>query len=290
VVLVPNRLPTGRRALVAALLFAGLACLARPLAASADTVTVKGSDTMVILAQRWIELYLAENPGAVVQLTGGGSETGIAALTNGMTDVASASRPMTPGEVARAESRHGRRVVQIPVAIDALAVVVHRSNPIDALSLDDLRQIFLGARTSWQQLGGPSVPIAIYGRDHSSGSWGFFRRVVLGGQDFSLDMLSLVGTASVFDSVAKDPHGIGFGGIAYATAGAKKLRLRRNPEAPAIEATFENARSGTYPLARTLYFHVAEPRDEDTRRFVDWVLGERGQSVVREVGYFPLRG
>jgi phosphate transport system substrate-binding protein len=283
---VPSR-PRIRRALLP---FVAYLCCLAPLEAAADTVTVKGSDTMVILAQRWIELYVGENPGAVVQLTGGGSETGIAALTNGTTDVAAASRPMAPGEVARAEARHGRRIVQIPVAVDALAVVVHPSNPLDALSLDELGRIFLGERTSWHEVGGPAVPIAIYGRDHNSGSWGFFRRVVLGDQDFSLDMLSLVGTASVFDSVAKDPHGIGFGGIAYATAGAKKLRLRRAPDAPAIEATVGNARNGSYPLARTLYFHVAEPLDADTQRFVDWVLGERGQRVVREVGYFPLRG
>jgi len=282
-----SRLPRVARA--AAGFVVAFAMLAGP-PAHADTVTVKGSDTMVILAQRWIERYLDENPGAVVQLTGGGSETGIAALTNGTTDVAAASRPMSAAEVARAEARHGRRVVQVPVAIDALAVVVHGSNPIDALSLDELRAIFLGERRRWEELGGPERPIAIYGRDHSSGSWTFFRQQVLDGQDFSLDMLSLVGTASVFDSVAKDPNGIGFGGIAYAKDGTKKLRLRGGPDGPAVEPTFENARDGSYPLARTLFFHVVEPRDADTQRFVDWVLGDRGQRVVREVGYYPLQG
>ncbi len=266
-----------------------LVCLA-PRPGAADAVTVKGSDTMVILAQRWIEHYLAEHPGAAVQLTGGGSETGIAALINGTTDVAAASRPMTPDEVARAEARHGGKVAQIPVAVDALAVVVHESNPIDALTLAELEDVFLGRRTSLRELGGPDAPIAIYGRDHSSGSYGFFRREVLRGQDFSLDMLTLVGTASVVDSVAKDPHGIGFGGIAYASAGAKKLGLRTAPGEPPVAATVENARSGRYPLARKLWLHVVEPADEDTRRFVEWVQGERGQKVVRDVGYFPLSG
>jgi phosphate transport system substrate-binding protein len=257
-------------------------------AARADTVTVKGSDTMVILAQRWIELYRRENPSAVVQLTGGGSETGIAALINGTTDVAAASRRMTPAELARAESRHGRRIVQTPVALDTLAIVVHASNPVGGITLEDLRRVFVGEVTSWRELGGRDAPIAVYGRDHNSGSYGFFRHEVLHDQDFSLDVLNLVGTATLVDSVAKDPNGIGYGGIAY-SAGLKHLRLATASGAPAIDATIENVRNGTYPLARKLWFHVAEPADDDTSRFLAWVLSERGQSVVHEVGYYPLQ-
>jgi phosphate transport system substrate-binding protein len=257
-------------------------------AVEADTVTVKGSDTMVILAQRWIELYKRDRPEAVVQLTGGGTETGIAALINGTTDIAAASRPMSPGEVSRAEARQASQIVQVPVAFDALAIVVHESNPVNELSLDQLRRIFSGEVTSWAELGGRDAPIAIYGRDHNSGSNAFFRHEILHDEDFALEVLNLVGTASVVDSVAKDRHGIGYGGIAY-VGGAKKLRLKTRSEAAAVAATDENVRNGSYPLARRLWLFVAEPHDDDTARFLAWVQSAAGQSVVAQVGFYPLR-
>lgn len=264
-----------------------LAATAGPPVARADTVTIKGSDTMVILAQRWIERYKREHPDVVLQLTGGGSETGIAALTNGTTDIAAASRPMTDGEVTRAEARHGQRIAQIPVAWDALAIVVNESNPVDAMTLPDLARVFRGEVHDWKELGGRDAPIALYGRDHNSGSWAFLRHHVLHDEDFSLDVLNLVGTASIVDSVAKDANGIGYGGIAYA-AGLKNLRLSDDRGAP-VAATIENVRNGTYPLARKLWFHVAQPTDEDTARFLEWVLSAAGQSVVGEVGFYPLQ-
>lgn len=256
--------------------------------ARADTVTIKGSDTMVILAQRWIERYKREHPDAVLQLTGGGSETGIAALTNGTTDIAAASRPMSVGEVARAEARHGQRITQIPVAYDALAIVVNDANPVDSLSLPDLARVFRGEVHDWKELGGRDAPIALYGRDHNSGSWAFLRHQVLHDDDFSLDVLNLVGTASVVDSVAKDVNGIGYGGVAYAS-GLKNLRLAQDGGGTPVAATVENVRNGTYPLARKLWFHVAEPSDADTASFIAWVLSPAGQSVVGEVGFYPLQ-
>jgi len=270
-----------------AVLAALLILLVTPGLVRADTVTVKGSDTMVILAQRWIELYSRDRPDAVVQLTGGGSETGIAALINGTTDIAAASRPMTRAEATRAQARHGRRVLQVPVAFDALAVVVHESNPVSALSIDDLRRLFRGEVTSWREIGGNDAPIAIYGRDHNSGTNAFFRHEVLNDDDFGLDVLHLVGTASVVDSVSKDRHAIGYGGIAY-VAGAKKLQIKARPDGPAVAATDENVRNGTYPLSRRLWLHVSEPHDEDTARFLEWVQTPAGQGVVAQVGFYPL--
>ena len=284
------RIPHRRRswAVLTAALAALFAVAAGTPAARADTVTIKGSDTMVILAQRWIERYKRAHPDAVLQLTGGGSETGIAALTNGTTDIAAASRPMSVGEVARAEARHGQRIAQIPVAYDALAIVVNDANPVDALSLLDLARVFRGEVHDWKELGGRDAPIALYGRDHNSGSWAFLRHQVLHDDDFSLDVLNLVGTASVVDSVAKDPNGIGYGGVAYAS-GLKNLRLAKDGGSAPVAATVENVRSGTYPLARKLWFHVAEPTDADTASFLAWVLGPDGQSVIGEVGFYPLQ-
>jgi phosphate transport system substrate-binding protein len=260
-----------------------------PAAAGADheTVTIKGSDTMVILVQRWIEIYHRSHHQAVVQLTGGGSLTGIAALLNGTTDLAASSVPMNPAEVARAEARSGRALRRIPVALDVLAIFVHPSNPIEEISLGQLRDVLTGRVESWRELGGLDAPIAIYGRDHSSGSYRFIREVVLGGSDFDHGAESLPGTGTVADNVAHDRNGLGYGGIAYAH-GVKHLRIRRADRSSAVEGTAETARSGEYGLARKLFLFGFEPLGAAEEAFVAWVLGEEGQRVVAEVGYFPL--
>jgi phosphate transport system substrate-binding protein len=155
------------------------------------------------------------------------------------------------------------------------------------ITLDDIGRIIRGEVQNWKEVGGDDRPIAIYGRDHNSGSYAFFRHRVLHDEEFSLDVLSLVGTASIVDSVSKDLNGIGYGGIAY-VAGAKNLRLKAAADAAAVAATPENVRDGSYPLARTLWFHVADPRSADTANFIAWVLSDAGQTVVREVGFYPL--
>lgn len=257
-------------------------------AAESRAITIKGSDTMVILAQRWIESYRDGHPDARIQLTGGGSLTGIAALQNRTTDIATSSRSLHEEEITRLEAKSGRKLRQIPVALDVLSIYVHPSNPVESLSLHQLHDIFTGKTRSWKEVGGRDAPIAVYGRDNNSGSHRILQEMVLGDEDFFEGIESLPGTGAVVDSVANDENGLGYGGIAYAR-GVKHLAVRRADDSPPVPGTAETARSGDYRLARTLYLDVFEPLDPDVQTFVAWVLGPDGQAVVEQVGYYPLK-
>jgi phosphate transport system substrate-binding protein len=176
------------------------------------TVTIKGSDTMVILGQRWAERYMAAHQGAVIQVTGGGTGTGIAALINGTTDICQASRPMKDSEKQQVQSKFGAPPHEIVVAKDGLAVYLHAQNPVTELTIAQLRDVYTGAVTSWKALGGPEAPIVLYGRENSSGTYEYFKEHVLQGADFAAATQTLPGTAAVVSAVSQDPNGIGYGG------------------------------------------------------------------------------
>lgn len=257
-------------------------------AARTRPLTIKGSDTMVILGQRIAEEYMKEHPGTVVQVNGGGSGTGIAALINGTVDLAQASREMKPDEREKVRQNRNASVVEQPVALDALSVFVQQSNPVQSLTVDQLKQIFQGKLTNWSALGGPNEQIVLYGRENSSGTYDYFREHVLAGEDFAPRVQTLAGTAAVINAVARDPKGIGYGGIAYA-ADVRPLSIASEggqPVAPS-EETVENA---TYPLARKLYYYHLEGAPERVTDFVEYSLSPEAQQLIAGVGYFPLPG
>ncbi len=181
-----------------------------------QTVTLKGSDTMLMLGQRWAEAFMAGNPSTIIQVTGGGSGVGFAALINGSTDICEASRSIKPGEIDKLKQRFNSQGVEIPVARDGLAVYLNAENPVGELTVDQLRLIYLGTITNWKEVGGPDQRIILYGRENSSGTYSFFKDNVLKGKDFAAQTQTLPGTAAVVNAVAKDKFGIGYGGAAYA--------------------------------------------------------------------------
>ena len=261
------------------------------LAASAfadGSITVKGSDTMVLLGQKWAEVYMQKSPGVQIQVTGGGSGTGIAALINGTTDIAEASRAMKPTEIQSAESKQGAKVKEIPVALDALSIYVNAANPLTEMSLTQARKIYTGQVTNWKEVGGNDAPITLYSRENNSGTYVFFKEHVLQNDDYDPSAQTLPGTASVVNAVAHDPNGIGYGGIAYAE-GIKPLKIKKDDNAPAVEGTLENAQSGKYGLARELYFYMFPNKNKAADEFVAWVLSPDGQKIVTDVGYYPLK-
>jgi phosphate transport system substrate-binding protein len=259
-----------------------------PLARAARGITVKGSDTMVILGQRWAERYMAAHPGAIVQVTGGGSGTGIAALINGTTDLCQSSRPMKDDEKRKLRDRFQTMGVELPVAKDGLSIFLHERNPVKELTLEQLRGIYTGAVTNWSQVGGSDAPIVLYGRENSSGTYVYFKDHVLRGQDYAARCQTLPGTAAVVNAVAKDPNGIGFGGAAYAK-GVKDCGVKKDAASPAVLPTEATVRDGSYPITRYLYFYTRTRPAGDLKRFVDWVLSNDGQAIVTQVGYFPVR-
>ena len=250
--------------------------------ASNQTITVKGSDTMVILAQRWAEKYMAAHPGTTIQVTGGGSGVGISALINGATDICDASRPMKASERENLKMRFNSLGVEIKSAKDGLSVYLNDQNPVGDLSLDQLKGIYTGEIKNWKDVGGPDAKIVLYGRENNSGTYVFFRDNVLKGQDYASAMQSLPGTAAVVNAVAKDPNGIGYGGVAYGK-GIKFAKVN------GIAPSGETVKDGTYPLTRYLYMYVRSRPTGALKDYIDWILSPTGQEIVAKIGYFPVK-
>jgi phosphate transport system substrate-binding protein len=253
-----------------------------------QAVTIKGSDTMVILGQRWAEEFMKAHPGATVQVTGGGTGTGIAALINGTTDICQASRPMKDEEKEQAAKTHGQPPVETVVARDGLAIYVHESNPLQAITIEQLKGIYTGATTNWKALGGPDAPITVYGRENNSGTYVFFKEHVLNEADFAAAVQTLPGTAAVVNAVAADRNGIGYGGAAYAK-GVRECAVRADDASPPVLPSKDNVLSGAYPLARALYFYTAKTSQGPAADFITFVLSPEGQSLATTVGYFPVQ-
>ena len=257
------------------------------LAAETRPVTVKGSDTMVIMGQRWAEAYMKGHPEAKIQVTGGGSGTGIAALLNGTTDICNASRPMKAGERKQFQAKYGSEVVETPVAMDGIAVYVHASNAVPSLTVAQLKDIYTGHVRDWKEVGGSPGAILLYGRENNSGTYEFFKEHILGGKDFAEETQTMPGTASVINAVTKDPMGIGYGGAAYAK-GVRKVPVRKDAASEPIEVSKDTVQNRTYPINRFLYCYTAQGLREDGKAYLTWMLTDEGQKVVEAVGYFPL--
>jgi phosphate transport system substrate-binding protein len=251
-------------------------------------ITVKGSDTLVILAQRWAELYMAKNQDVKIQVTGGGSGVGIAALINGSTDLCNSSRPMKPSEREKLKQRYNTLGVEIKVAKDGLSVYTHESNKVKELTVAQIKDIYTGKITNWKEVGGNNAKIIVYGRENSSGTYVYFKDNVLGGADYTSSMQSLPGTAAVVNAVSKDKNAIGYGGAAYA-AGVKDLKVKKDANTPGFLPTTENVKSGAYPISRFLYIYTRSKPTGEIKKYIDWILSPEGQAVVSKVGYFPVK-
>lgn len=250
-------------------------------------ISVKGSDTMVILTQKWAEVYMKKFPQQVIQVTGGGSGTGIAALINGSTDICTSSRPMKQSEMDKLKDRYASFGVEIPCAKDGITIFLNESNPIKELTIKQISGIYTGKIKNWKEVGGPDQSIKLYGRENSSGTYVFFKDNVVKA-DYASSCQTLPGTAAVVNAVSKDKFGIGYGGSAYAN-GVKHCAVKKDDKAPAYLANAETIKKGQYPITRYLYMYLSNRPTGDIKKFIDWILTPEGQKVVVEVGYFPVR-
>ena len=268
-------------------LLLAVALAAGPAVALAD-ITVKGSDTLVVLAQKWAEVYMGKNPGTKIQVTGGGTGTGFAALQNQTTDICNASRKIKAKEQENCIKAFGKRPTEYKVAMDGLSIYVNTANPITELSLEDLEGIFTGKVKNWKELGGADAAITVYSRENSSGTYEFFKENVLQGKDFSSGAQTLQGTAQVLQAVAKDPNGIGYGGAAYGQ-GAKHLKVAKTKGGEAIEPNEETVLANKYLISRYLFCYINPALDKGAvAAYLRWMRGEEGQKLVKDVGYYPL--
>jgi phosphate transport system substrate-binding protein len=250
-------------------------------------ITIKGSDTMVILAQRWAEIYMQKNPAVSIQVTGGGSGVGLAALINGTTDIANSSRPIKQTELEKLKARYNTLGVEIPCAKDGITIFLHDTNKVNELTIKQLSDIYQAKITNWKQVGGEDAPIKLYGRENSSGTYVFFMEEVVKG-DYAASCQTLPGTAAVVNAVKKDRYGIGYGGAAYA-AGVKHCMVKKDDKSPASMPTAENIARNQYPITRYLYLYLRNRPAGETKKFIDWLLSPEGQKIVTDVGYFPAR-
>ena len=288
-----SRTPAALMVCLAALCAApGLAC--RPKAQGV-AVQNKGSDTMVNVAQAWAEAYRSVAPDVNVEVSGGGSGTGIAALTRGTVDIANASRDIKAEEAALVRQNTGRDPKDHKVGYDALAVYVHPDNPLESITFDQLSGIYRedGALVRWRQLG-ITVPrctsdeIVRVSRQSSSGTYDFFRERVLNKRDFKLGSRDLNGSKEVVELVATTPCAIGYSGMGYATSHVKMLRVARRAGDPAYPPTVEATWKRTYPIARSLHMYTLGEPSGPVKAYLDWVLSAQGQRILQESGYVPV--
>lgn len=260
-------------------------------AAERDTVIrVVGSDTMLVLNEAWAKSFQARRGGLRIEVEGGGSGKGIAALLSGETDLAASSREMTREEKALFERRFGSPPEELVVAADGLAIYVHRSNPLSYISLDEAAAIFEGRVRNWKEVGGRDRPIRLYIRNESSGTHAFFRDVVLKGRDYARSALRAETTPAIIEAVSRDASAVGHGGIAYAR-GAHILKIHAGDPRDAVYPGVSEVLSGHYPLSRPLRFYFSPGhRSDAVRAFALWTVSAEGQEVVEEVGYFGVTG
>ncbi len=263
-----------------------------------------GSDTLANLMTLWAETFNKNYPNVNVQIQAAGSSTAPPALTEGTSNLGPMSREMKDDELEAFEGKFGYKPTAIPVAIDALAVFVHKDNPITGLTVAQVDAIMSSTRKcgheadieTWGQAGltgaWQSKPIQLYGRNSVSGTYGYFKEYALCKGDFKSNVNEQPGSASVVQSVTSSVNGIGYSGVGYKTSGVKAVPLAKKEGQPFKEATAENALSGEYPLARYLYIYVNKAPNKPLApleaEFLNMVLSKEGQEVVIKDGYIPL--
>jgi len=259
--------------------------------AGVEIIENKGSDTLVNLALAWAEDYMASHTEARISVTGGGSGTGIAAMINGTADLANASRAMKPEEV-EAANENGIDPLEHVVARDAIAVVVHPSNPVQGLTLAQISEIYTGRLTNWQQVGGEDRPIVLLSRESNSGTYVYFlEEVIRMGEDsdllFSPDTLLMPSSEGISAEVRQNPNAIGYDGLGYVTPDQKMLAVARDASGPYVLPAVETVNNGTYPISRDLYMYTAGEPLGPLRTYLDYILGE-GQALVQTLGFVPI--
>lgn len=254
-----------------------------------------GSDTQVNLAEAWAEEYAKVEPMVSVEVSGGGSGIGIAALSSGVADIANCSRRFEPQEIETARKNTGKEPHEFIVAYDALAVYVNKSNPLNEIALDQLAEIYGdgGKIAKWSQLGVkmPNVPdeIVRVGRESNSGTYVYFREAILGAsRDFKLGSRDMQGSKEAVALVANTPPAIGYSGMGYITPEVKALRVARKTGDPSYPPTAGTVLDDSYPIARPLMMYTLGEPTGALKRYIDWVRSDAGQKIVLQSGYVPL--
>ena len=255
---------------------------------SAESIQNKGSDTMLQVAQAWAEAY----PDISVEVAGGGSGVGISALINGTVDIANCSRAVKPSEIEDAKKATQKEPVEFITGYDALAVYVHKDNPIESITIAQLADVYGkdGKTTTWAQLGVEGLGnITLVGRQNSSGTYVYFREAILGKKgEFKLTTLNQSGSTDLVELVGKTAGAIGYSGMGYKTDEVKFVPVKKDDGAPAVLPSISTVNDKSYPIARPLYMYTLGQPEGATKKYLDWVRGDEAQAILEKQGYVPL--
>ncbi|MEM2875033.1 MAG: phosphate ABC transporter substrate-binding protein [Candidatus Hadarchaeales archaeon] len=241
------------------------------------SINVAGSTTVLPVAQMCAERWMETHPNDTISVSGGGSGVGIASLIEGRCDIANASRAVKSSENEQA----GGRIVEHKIALDAIAVVVHPDNPVNELTTEQIKKIYLGEITNWSQVGGSNIPIAVYTRESTSGTYETFHELVMRKENITPNALTTTSNGEMRQNVSTNPNAIGYVGIGY-ISGVKALRIN------GVSPSSQTVQNGTYPIRRYLYMYTLGEPTGLAKDFIDFVKGPEGQQIVQEKGFVPL--
>jgi phosphate transport system substrate-binding protein len=249
---------------------------------------VKGSDTVLPLAQKEAESYMKKNASSKVSVTGGGSGVGLAALIDGSTDIAMASRKMKMDEKLKLKDA-GRTATEEIIAYDALTVIVNPGNKVTQLTREQLEDIFTGKTKNWKEVGGDDMAIVVYSRESSSGTYEFFKEHVMNKKNFAASVLSMPATGSIVQSVSQTKGAIGYIGMAYLEKTVKAVKVSFDKGKTYYEPTMANAKSKVYPITRPLYMYYLSTAATTAKPFIQYIQSTEGQAIVEKEGYVGLK-
>jgi phosphate transport system substrate-binding protein len=288
--------------LAAALLLAGCGKSDSGAGASASSrktpIANVGSDTMVNLAIAWADAYSKVDPSVSVEVNGGGSGQGVAALINGSCDIANCSRKFEEKEIADFTAKHpGKEPKEYMVGYDALSVFVHKDNPLNEISIDELQALYMkdGKLSKWSELGVSNIPgakgdeVILVSRQNNSGTYHYFREAIVGKKnEMRLGTVDMNGSKDVVELIAKTPNAIGYSGMGYATPAVKHLKVAKKKGEKAVEPTIATTLDKSYPIARPMFMYTSGEPAPHIKKYLDWILSDPGQKIIAETGYVPL--
>jgi phosphate transport system substrate-binding protein len=255
--------------------------------ATQANITIKGSDTVLPLAQKEAEELMLKNNAVSITIVGGGSGVGITALIDGTTDIAMASRDFkTEEKINFVES--DMKIEKTIIAFDALAVIVNPKNPIKKLTRIQLEKIFTGEFSNWKDVGGPDAKIVAYSRESSSGTYEFFKEHVMDNKNYATNVLSLPATGAIVQAVGQTKDAIGYVGLAYETKEVTQIAVSYDDGKTYIEPTVASAKDKSYPISRPLFYMYNASSIQKIKPILDYALSEEGQRVVQSIGYVPV--
>lgn len=272
------------------------ACTPASTDTTSNSLVIKGSDTEVQLVSNLAETFAETNTNLDISVTGGGSATGIASLLNGEVDVANSSRPLSAEERAQA-TQLGLSVVEFILARDGLSVIVHPDNPIESLTIAQVARLYSGDVTEWSAVGRPSESVVLYGRQSTSGTFGFFRDTVVK-DDYSPEMRNMEGSQAIVEAVKSDPNGIGYVGVGYvkgedgsARGDIKIIPIAADADSESVSPLDRAAvLAGRYPISRPIYQYLPSTPEAGSavEAFLRFESSEEGQIIVEEAGFYPV--